>query len=191
MHRSAKCLICHSADTPTRPHPRQKGIEHHPIIIHQTIKCSTEPEDNRAPSFSLTDEDSTTFDLTSSSNQATQRLPDVVAEAAWVGSASKTASLQHLLLRQLRQGSSPPVKIGEIKRRAPRTEIDMFVGEATPHYLASLFGSRVCSSCLFFLGAHRLPVARRRWVLQAFFLALLFSWVQCSSTWVSKWWITS
>lgn len=55
------------------------------------------------------------------------------------------------------------------KRRAPRTEIEMFVGEATRTLALSrsAFGSRVCSS---FLGAHRLQVARRRFVLLAFFL---------------------
>jgi hypothetical protein len=130
------------------------------------------------------------LDPTSNRNPAAtnqrQRLSDVVA-ARGMGSATLAASARSAASVQLPLGVAggqwPPnrrvqrpegAKARRLlaacrnrrKRRAPRTEIEMFVGEAT----------RAHSFCsLSFLGAHRLQVLAR-WRAGVWVLLALFGW---------------
>ena len=173
--------------TPTQPRPHKKDST---SSLHNSINRSSAPLTDVLTQYHLSiflEEDKRRLDLTSRSgcNQPKQRLSDVVA-AAWVGFcfcntccfcssecvgpvavgsgqcpvATKPTSPK---LRQL-LGSSPPVKIGESAvHQEPKSKC-LWAKQRALCPRSSAFGSRVCSS---FPGAHRLQVARRRWVLQA------------------------
>lgn len=150
-HGSANCLICHSADTYNGHIHIKKGCTHH-SIIHQRFKCSTEGEGQQcAPSFSFKrrghHHQPSLISHQAATKQCNVSLTSSRQQPAW-GSASSmpAASAAPVAVGVATEPTSPELLSAACqdrrKHRAPRTEIDMFVGEA-----------RRTSSCLFLAGA--------------------------------------